>query len=83
MSGIQSKNQYDKLTIGYCRVSSFDQKGDLERQMRVVSEYCVSKGYQFRIIQDLGSGLNYNKSGLKELIQLICNKIWIQRKSVI
>lgn len=63
-----------KLTIGYCRVSSSDQKEDLNRQVRTVSEYCAAKGYQFKIIQDLGSGLNYNKKGLKELVELICHK---------
>jgi excisionase family DNA binding protein len=73
---ISLKNKQDniKLTIGYCRVSSSDQKGDLERQVTTVSNYCSAKGYQFRIIQDLGSGLNYNKKGLKELIELICER---------
>ncbi|QUH26687.1 IS607 family transposase [Serpentinicella alkaliphila] len=60
-----------KLTIGYCRVSSSDQKDDLKRQIDNVSNYCIAKGYSFRIIDDLGSGLNYNKKGLKQLIELI------------
>jgi putative resolvase len=34
----------------------------------------MARGYQFRIIQDLGSGLNYSKKGLKELINLISPK---------
>jgi len=63
-----------KLTIGYCRVSSSDQREDLARQIKTVSDYCAAKGYQFKIIEDLGSGLNYNKKGLKELIELICHK---------
>ena len=63
-----------KLTVGYCRVSSSDQKEDLTRQIRTVSDFCAAKGYQFKIIQDLGSGLNYNKKGLKEIIELICHK---------
>jgi excisionase family DNA binding protein len=73
---ISLKNKQDniKLTIGYCRVSSSDQKEDLERQVTTVSNYCSAKGYQFRIIQDLGSGLNYNKKGLKELIELVSER---------
>jgi excisionase family DNA binding protein len=73
---ISLKNKRDniKLTIGYCRVSSSDQKEDLERQVTTVSNYCSAKGYQFKIIQDLGSGLNYNKKGLKELISLVCER---------
>lgn len=62
-----------RLTIGYCRVSSNDQKSDLVRQIETVSSYCSARGYQFKIISDLGSGLNYKKKGLKELIELICS----------
>ena len=63
-----------KITISYCRVSSSDQKQDLQRQIDNVSNYCIAKGYQFKVISDLGSGLNYNKKGLKELISLICSE---------
>ena len=59
--------------IGYCRVSSHKQKDDLERQINYVSEYCIAKGYQFEIIQDIGSGINYDKKGLNNLIDLITN----------
>ncbi len=62
------------LTIGYCRVSSGHQKADLQRQKDVVSRYCEVNGYQFKIIQDVGSGLNYKKKGLTELINMICKK---------
>lgn len=65
---------YDHLTIGYCRVSSDYQQDDLKRQIDDVSQFCVASGYQFKIIQDIGSGLNYNKKGLKELINMICHK---------
>lgn len=67
------ENQENKITIGYCRVSSSDQKADLERQIQNVSDFCIANGYKFKIISDLGSGLNYNKKGLKELIELICS----------
>ena len=62
------------LTIGYCRVSSGHQKEDLQRQKDVVSRYCEVNGYQFKIIQDVGSSLNYKKKGLTELINMICKK---------
>jgi predicted site-specific integrase-resolvase len=39
-----------------------------------VSRYCEVNGYQFKIIQDVGSGLNYKKKGLTELINMICKK---------
>lgn len=64
----------DKIVIGYCRVSTNEQTDDLQRQVDNVTNYCTAKGYQFKIIEDIGSGLNYNKKGLKELISLIVNK---------
>lgn len=60
-----------QLTIGYARVSSHDQKPDLIRQVQVLESYSAKHGWQFEIIQDLGSGMNYKKKGLIRLIKLI------------
>lgn len=60
-----------KKVIGYCRVSSVKQKEDLERQVENVRLYMLAKGYQFEIITDIGSGVNYSKKGLQELIDKI------------
>ncbi len=68
-----NKKENNRITVAYTRVSSNDQKEDLGRQVQNVETYCIAKGYQFKTIQDLGSGLNYNKKGLKELIELICS----------
>ena len=57
--------------IGYCRVSSNEQKDDLERQIENVKTYMYAKGYSFEIISDIGSGINYNKKGLNQLISMI------------
>lgn len=59
------------MTIGYARVSSHDQKQDLVRQAQLLSNYCLSHGWNHEIIQDLGSGMNYYKKGLKRLLDLI------------
>lgn len=66
-----SKSDADKLTIGYCRVSTPSQKDDLETQVNNVKSYMITKGYQFDVITDIGSGINYNKKGLKLLIDKI------------
>jgi putative resolvase len=58
-------------TIAYARVSSHDQKADLDRQDAVLSGYCQSNGWDFEVIRDLGSGLNYRKKGLTKLIDLL------------
>ena len=61
-------NQETKNTIAYARVSSHDQKNDLERQKQVLELYCARQGWTYEIISDLGSGMNYHKKGLKRLI---------------
>lgn len=71
--GIQSKKQLNKKIIGYCRVSSHKQKDDLERQMQNVQTYMYAKGYQFELITDIGSGINYNKKGLNQLMDMVTN----------
>ncbi|NFF71704.1 IS607 family transposase [Clostridium botulinum] len=63
-----------KLVVGYCRVSTPSQKDDLENQVNNVKSYMIAKGYQFEIIKDIGSGINYKKKGLKELIDKINNQ---------
>ena len=60
-------------TIGYARVSSNDQKEDLERQHAVLESYCNKNGWQTEIIRDFGSGMNYKKQGLLQLLDLIVN----------
>jgi excisionase family DNA binding protein len=57
-----------KLTVAYARVSSHDQKEDLERQKQVLELYCATQGWEFELISDLGSGMNYRKKGLKKLL---------------
>lgn len=59
------------LTAAYARVSSHDQSKDLERQVEVLTNYCLRQGWNYQAIQDLGSGMNYQKKGLKTLISLI------------
>ena len=66
-------NQAEKKVIGYCRVSTPAQKDDLKTQVENVKTYMYAKGYQFEIIEDIGSGINYRKKGLKELLSKISN----------
>ena len=62
------------LTVAYARVSGHDQKKDLETQAKLLSTYCMKQGWNFEVIQDLGSGMNYKKKGLKKLLDLIVGK---------
>jgi predicted site-specific integrase-resolvase len=56
----------DKLKLCYVRVSSNNQKDDMERQKQLM----VSKYPNHIIIEDIGSGLNLNKRGIKKIIHL-------------
>lgn len=70
------KPNLDRIVIGYCRVSSNKQKDDLERQIENMKLYLTAQGKPFEIISDIGSGINYKKNGLKELIKRISqNKV--------
>jgi len=60
-----------RRTIAYARVSSHDQKNDLERQKQVLELFCSKNGWQFEIITDFGSGMNYYKKGLTKLLDAI------------
>ena len=71
--GLKSKDKLNKKTLGYCSVRSHQQTDDLERQIENVKTYMYAKGYQFEIISDIGSGINYNKKGLNQLIDMITN----------
>lgn len=53
-----------KRCICYCRVSSKNQKDDLERQI----EYMRSAYPNYEIITDIGSGLNFARKGLKTIL---------------
>lgn len=63
----------NRKTVAYARVSSHDQKADLERQKQVLELFCSKNGWSFEIVSDLGSGMNYHKKGLSKLLNDIIN----------
>lgn len=67
-------NSGELPTLAYARVSSHDQKADLDRQHAMLEAYCTAKGWRSEVIRDLGSGMNYNKKGLKTLLEAILRK---------
>ena len=68
--------QREEKVVAYCRVSTKSQKDDLEKQVENIKSYMYAKGYSFKVITDIGSGINYKNKGLQELISLIdSNKV--------
>jgi len=55
-----------KQKICYCRVSSVNQKNDLERQIK----YMRTQFPEHNIIQDIGSGINWKRRGLQTILEL-------------
>jgi predicted site-specific integrase-resolvase len=53
-----------KIKVCYCRVSSYDQKEDLSKQIM----YLTNKYPSYEIIKDIGSGINFKRKGLLKLI---------------
>ncbi|MCX7951263.1 MAG: IS607 family transposase [Clostridiales bacterium] len=62
-----------KVIIGYCRVSSYKQKEDLQRQVENMKLYLNKQNKKYEIIEDIGNGINYTKKGLRTLLRKIVN----------
>jgi len=56
----------EKINICYVRVSTINQKNDLERQKK----YMINKYPTYTLIEDIGSGINFNRKGLRKIIKL-------------
>lgn len=66
---IGSSNKQDRKIIAYARVSSNNQKDDLQNQITFIRNYVNAKGEILDdVIQDIGSGLNYNRKHWNDLL---------------
>ena len=61
----------EKYALIYARVSTRSRENDLDRQVKLLEMFCSSNGWKYKVLKDIGSGLNYSKKGLLELIKLI------------
>ena len=69
---INENQNTSQLTVLYSRVSSFDQKQDLITQKEKLLHYAQNNNFShIKEISDLGSGLNFKKTGLNLLLDLI------------
>jgi putative resolvase len=68
--GLTAKKD-ERKTVAYARVSSSEQAGDLERQADTLVAFCSARGWTHETIRDIGSGMNYKKKGLKNLLNRI------------
>ena len=74
--GIQTANDI-RDTVIYARVSTRNQKDDLQNQVEFLKQFCNAKGIIVnQCIEDFGSGLNYNRKKWNKLLdEVMANKI--------
>lgn len=66
---IGSSTKSKRKTIAYVRVSSANQKNDLRNQITFIRNYVNAKGEILDdVIEDIGSGLNYNRKHWNDLL---------------
>ncbi|MGI2909679.1 IS607 family transposase, partial [Tolypothrix sp. VBCCA 56010] len=54
----------------YARVSSAENKDNLDRQAERLTNYAIAKGYQIaHVVKEVGSGLNDNRKKLEKLLK--------------
>lgn len=64
------KQVTEQKVVIYCRVSSSENKANLESQRDRLISYCNAKGYVVsKIITEIGSGLNDNRPKLEKLLK--------------
>ena len=66
---IGSSKKKGRKVLAYARVSSSNQKDDLQNQITFIRNYVNAKGGIIDdVIQDIGSGLNYNRKHWNDLL---------------
>lgn len=78
----------DRYIIGYCRVNRYTQSEELARQAELLKTYMDAHHYHYQMISEFGSGLKYNRKGLRDLIQLLAENrvakiIAVQKDSLV
>lgn len=66
--GIKEKSE--ESVVVYCRVSSAENKTNLETQKQRLISYCNARGYQVsKVVTEFGSGLNDKRPKLEKLLK--------------
>ena len=72
--GFSNEFQEEKmgLRIGYCRVSTPNQKNSLQSQEDFLRSYTNAKGVILdEVFTDIGSGINYNRKNFNKILELV------------
>lgn len=67
-----NQNKKQGLKIGYCRVSTHNQKNNLENQEEYLRSYTNAKGVILdEVFTDIGSGINYSRKNFNKILELV------------
>ena len=64
-----------RIHVAYARVSNTKQESDLIGQQQLVQEFVIKQGYAVRTLTDIASGMNENRKGFNELLDLVMSGI--------
>ncbi len=81
-------NQQERQIIGYCRVNRYRQSDELAKQAEILKEYMERHHYQYQMISEFGSGLKYNRKGLRDVLRMLAENrvakiIAVQKDSLV
>lgn len=66
---IGEKKLKEEITVIYARVSSSENKKNLDEQAKRLEQFCVAKGWVIgKTIKEIGSGLNDNRKKLEKIL---------------
>jgi len=67
---IPDNNKKDNYVVCYSRVSSSQNKDNLESQSKRLVDYSIARGYKIKeVVKEIGSGLNDKRSKLNKILK--------------
>lgn len=76
----------DLIACIYARVSSAENKKNLEAQAQRLTNYAIARGYRiYKVVKEVGSGLNDNRKQLAKILVddnyiVLCQTLWVKKK---
>ncbi|MDJ0735501.1 MAG: IS607 family transposase [Nostocaceae cyanobacterium] len=68
-SRIEDNSKSDLIACIYARVSSAENKDNLDRQAERLKDYAIARGYKiYKVVKEIGSGLNDNRKQLTQIL---------------
>merc|ERR1712178_646992 len=65
----EKNSKSDLIACIYARVSSAENKDNLDRQAELLKDYSIARGYKiYKIVKEIGSGLNDDRKQLGNIL---------------